>query len=474
MLRENARIFHSFRTLADIFAALIIYLLGIAILSPASFVRGLHLSGSQIAIMAILIPVMGITFNQFKLYVSHRYDGFGMQFLQLFKAASVIYTAVLVLTVVLDPQMRWQPFLFAAFHFSFLSATRFVVYALTGFVRSKGLNSRAILLVGMEDEVFEMAEIIRRNLRWGIRTLGYLFIEPDYLRKRKIPKEIRNEAIVDSIGKLPEILNSQGVDAVFFAVPPKQLFMIRKYMEYCIERGLELKIYSDFFKGYRYVQMSTEKVGSATVFSVKSTHHQPIELLLKEVLDRTVALVALVFAAPVMLAVAIAIKLDSRGPILFSQERVMKNNRIFPMYKFRTMVVNAEELKEKLMAHNEMDGPVFKIKNDPRITRVGAFLRKTSLDELPQLFNVLFGHMSLVGPRPPLPKEVAQYENWQRRRLSVKPGITCTWQISGRNNIDFTQWMKMDMSYIDDWSLKNDIKILFKTIPAVFTQRGAS
>ena len=172
-------------------------------------------------------------------------------------------------------------------------------------------------------------------------------------------------------------------------------------------------------------------------------------------------------------ALALAIKLDSPGPVFFRQRRVGLQGRTFDIFKFRSMYLDAEERLESLRAQNEMSGPVFKMKNDPRITRVGRFIRRTSLDEFPQFWNVLRGEMSVVGPRPPLPSEVRQYKRWQRRRLSVKPGITCVWQISGRNNIDFDRWMQLDLEYIDQWSLWNDIQICLKTIPAVLGSRGA-
>jgi lipopolysaccharide/colanic/teichoic acid biosynthesis glycosyltransferase len=175
-----------------------------------------------------------------------------------------------------------------------------------------------------------------------------------------------------------------------------------------------------------------------------------------------------------MLIIALLIKLNSKGPVIFKQARVGLRGRQFYIYKFRTMVVNAEALRKKLEAQNEMDGPVFKIKNDPRITPIGRILRKTGMDELPQLFNVLFGEMSLIGPRPPLKSETNQYKSWQLRRLSVKPGITCSWQIiPDRNNVEFENWMKLDLAYIDNWSTKLDIMLLFKTIKTVLFGTGA-
>ena len=181
----------------------------------------------------------------------------------------------------------------------------------------------------------------------------------------------------------------------------------------------------------------------------------------------------LLLLSPVIAIVACAVKFTSKGPIFFSQKRVGKNGKIFEMYKFRSMVVNAEELKEKLAHQNEMSGPMFKMKDDPRVTNVGKFIRKTSLDELPQLWNVLKGDMSLVGPRPSLPKEVKQFEKWMYKRLTVKPGLTCYWQVSGRNNIDFEDWMKLDISYVEDRNLWIDIKLIFKTVLVLFGDKNA-
>ena len=178
--------------------------------------------------------------------------------------------------------------------------------------------------------------------------------------------------------------------------------------------------------------------------------------------------------SPLFIIIAIIIKFTSKGPVFFSQKRVGKYGREFDMYKFRSMVVNAEELKEKLAAQNEMSGPMFKMKDDPRVTKVGKFIRKTSIDELPQLWNVLKGDMSLVGPRPSLPKEVAQFEDWMHRRLEVKPGLTCYWQVSGRNNIDFEDWMKLDIRYVEERNLFVDIKLIFKTIFVLFGDKNAS
>ncbi|WP_306813939.1 sugar transferase [Clostridium mucosae] len=196
--------------------------------------------------------------------------------------------------------------------------------------------------------------------------------------------------------------------------------------------------------------------------------------LSKRVIDIIGSFTGLVLLSPILIIVGILIKFESKGPIVFTQKRVGKDGKEFDMYKLRSMVVNAEEIKEKLKEQNEMSGPMFKIKDDPRITRIGKFIRKTSIDELPQLVNVLKGDMSLVGPRPSLPNEVKEFETWMLKRLNVKPGLTCYWQVMGRNNIDFEDWMKLDVKYVNERSFWLDIKLIFKTFFVLFGDKNAA
>ena len=195
--------------------------------------------------------------------------------------------------------------------------------------------------------------------------------------------------------------------------------------------------------------------------------------VIKRIIDIVASFTGLILLSPLILIVSMLIKLESKGEVIFKQKRVGLNGKEFYMYKFRSMVINAEELKEQLESQNEMSGPMFKIKDDPRITKVGKFIRKTSIDELPQLINVIKGDMSLVGPRPSLPKEVKKFEQWMMERLEVKPGLTCIWQISGRNNIDFEDWMKLDIKYVDERSTWIDIKLIFKTVRVLFGDKNA-
>lgn len=213
--------------------------------------------------------------------------------------------------------------------------------------------------------------------------------------------------------------------------------------------------------------------GTQLGFESESTRGFSFYEAIKRLIDIICSFVGILVLSPLFIIIAIIIKFTSKGPVFFSQKRVGRNGKEFDMYKFRSMVVNAEELKEKLAAQNEMSGPMFKMKDDPRVTKVGKFIRKTSLDELPQLWNILKGDMSLVGPRPSLPKEVAQFDEWMYKRLEVKPGLTCYWQVSGRNNIDFEDWMKLDVKYVEEKNLWIDIKLICKTVFVLFGDKNA-
>jgi exopolysaccharide biosynthesis polyprenyl glycosylphosphotransferase len=237
--------------------------------------------------------------------------------------------------------------------------------------------------------------------------------------------------------------------------------------------GVSASVAVDLFNLKWSMGRETSLVG-IPMLTFDMTPTNAVALFVKRACDVIISTFALVMISPLYLIVAILIKTTSQGGVYFTQERCGLHGRKFKLYKFRTMEQNAEQKLKDLLVYNEMQGPVFKMENDPRITKIGKFLRKYSLDELPQLWNVFHGDMSLVGPRPPLPSEVKKYDPWHQRRLSIRPGITCIWQASGRNRIsDFDQWVAMDLEYIDNWSLLLDFKILFKTIPAVFSGVGA-
>ena len=281
-------------------------------------------------------------------------------------------------------------------------------------------------------------------------------------------------------GSVPELrallergLQAEPIDEIVFAVTRKKLDEMKQIFLYCEELGIRARVAMNFFQN-RVARIEIEQLEGIPFLTFTTTPSDETQLAFKRLLDIAVSSALLLLATPVILFAALCIKLTSPGSVLFKQQRVGLNGRGFTLYKFRTMIADAHERRREVRHLNEMNGPVFKMKGDPRVTPIGRVLRKFSLDELPQLWNVLKGDMSLVGPRPPIPEEVASYHRWHRRRLSMKPGLTCLWQISGRNEIDFDRWMQLDLQYIDNWSPGLDLKILLRTIPAVLSGRGAS
>lgn len=276
-----------------------------------------------------------------------------------------------------------------------------------------------------------------------------------------------------AINTLRQLLHTTVIDTVVLALPMADDVMMSA-IQMAHQQGKEVRMVLDEVGALAYKSVLYDFYGNSVLMVNSSRGQQSARQAIKRAMDMVFALFILLVTLPVMALIALLIKWDSpEGSVFFVQDRVGLNGRIFPCFKFRTMVPNAESLKAEFAHLNVMSGPVFKIPDDPRTTRLGKLLRRTSLDELPQLVNVLLGHMSLVGPRPALPSEVEHYGEDYRKRLSVRPGITCLWQISGRNDIDFEHWMQLDMEYIDSWSLILDLKILLKTIPAVIQQKGA-
>ena len=300
------------------------------------------------------------------------------------------------------------------------------------------------------------------------RVIGYLAFDGEMSHARL------RSPVLDSVARLEETLKQHVVDEVYFATTASERqHEVQQAISTCEKFGVPFALPSCSFRLTRAKPANESAVRDGYTHFL-SFQNKPLQLAMKRAFDIALSAVALLLLSPLLLGVAAIIKLTDRGPVLFRQQRVGLHGRSFNMLKFRSMVVNAEALKAQLLAFNEQSGPVFKMKHDPRITRIGRFIRKFSIDELPQIVNVLRGDMSIVGPRPPLPNEVARYEAWQRRRLSVRPGLTCVWQVSGRNQISFVDWMLLDMQYIDHWSLVRDFQLILKTFPVVLTGRGAS
>jgi len=278
--------------------------------------------------------------------------------------------------------------------------------------------------------------------------------------------------VLGTVRDLASVLDRQSIDQVMLTGRAWDVDTLRFIADTCEEVGVRFSMDANFL-GLKTSRVQLEDYDGSGVLTFSATPNDTGALMVKRTMDIVGASAALVVLSPLLAVVALLIKMQDGGPVLFSQERSGLFGRRFAMLKFRSMVTDAEAQKARLAHLNEMSGPVFKMAHDPRITRLGAFIRRTSIDELPQFWNVLRGEMSLVGPRPPIPAETERYARWQLRRLSMKPGITCIWQVSGRNNIDFDTWMKLDLQYIDNWSLLLDVKLLLKTVPVVLMGTGA-
>ncbi|MCL4143420.1 UNVERIFIED_CONTAM: hypothetical protein GTU68_045304 [Idotea baltica] len=349
-----------------------------------------------------------------------------------------------------------------------LTIQRILVLKVLRFLRSKGYNFRNILIVGIDIQAKKLINQIVNRPELGVRVKAIASFENgnnnNYSELRKIVQEKQDyniKELVTSVLDTEKVLNQRAIDEVIFLNFIDNSKVIKEVVDICTEQGVRTTIAANLFS------LGLVKSGTSHFGDVPLIHFQPPpgdrwELSLKRFFDLIIATFSLILVSPLFIFLSLLIKLDSEGSIFFKQKRVGLNGRTFTLFKFRSMVQNAEDQLESLT-------------NDPRITKVGKFIRKYSLDELPQLINVIKGEMSLVGPRPPIPGEVERYARRYRRRLSMRPGITCIWQISGRNEItDFENWLKLDLHYIDNWSLQNDFKILLKTIPAVVLGKGAS
>ncbi|MDI9569226.1 MAG: sugar transferase [Pseudomonadota bacterium] len=338
------------------------------------------------------------------------------------------------------------------------------------FIR-KGLRQEDVmnhlLIVGTGRRAMETARTFARHPEWPVLVVGFLSERPEEVGGVK-----EGFPVLGSVDDLSRTLTSMVVDSVLVSETIQELTTLRRIAALCNLAGVDFTLNPSLISGKAKAPF-LERYENINLLVYKFVDPAPFKLLVKRLLDLAASACLIVFLIPLWIVLPVIIYLDSPGPAFFIQERVGKNGRRFRMWKYRSMVQDADLLKSSLSHLNEMDGPVFKIKEDPRITKVGRFIRRTSIDELPQLFNVLMGSMSLVGPRPPVPSEVAQYGLWQKKRLSVKPGITCLWQISGRNEIKFDEWMRLDRQYIENWSLTLDMKILLKTVWVVLSRKGA-
>jgi exopolysaccharide biosynthesis polyprenyl glycosylphosphotransferase len=353
-----------------------------------------------------------------------------------------------------------------------LTASRLVLRPLLASLRRHGRNLRYVLVLGTNPRAIDFARTIEAKPELGYRVLG--FVDDDWQGMADFNQT--GFPLVSAYKGLPEFLRRNVVDEVAMYLPLGSFYENScQAAALCEQHGITLRFDGDIFGLKKSRSTPDEFDGHQYVATSAAVAHDWWSLAVKRILDIAFSLILLILLAPVFVVVAVLIQFYSPGPVLFRQERIGLNKRRFRIFKFRTMVRNAEKMMAALEKFNEASGPVFKIAKDPRITPIGKILRRTSIDELPQLFNVLKGDMSLVGPRPlPVRDYEGFSEDWQRRRFSVRPGITCLWQVSGRSSLPFEQWMKLDLQYMDEWSLWLDIKILAQTVSAVLKGSGAA
>ena len=357
--------------------------------------------------------------------------------------------------------------LFAVLGFLFLTAEKIAMFAVMHAVRRRGYNFRKILIVGTGRRAELFIRKIKSHPEWGLRIIGAVEDEPG----RGI-EGVDGVKVIGDLGGLRGILHREPIDEVVFVVPRLRLQHIEKAVQECEIEGVKVTVAVDLFdlkiaKAYR------SELEDTPLLTFKTTVPTEWELFAKRTIDIILSSLLILLLGPLLLAIAFLIKITSPGPVLFKQVRVGLNKRSFIMHKFRTMVEGAQDDLTRVDIYNEIYEPRWKEKKLAYVTPIGKFLRKFSLDELPQLVDVFLGRMSLVGPRPTLPQEVDQYECWHRRRFSMRPGLTCLWQVNGRREVKFEDWMKMDLEYLDHWSLWLDIKILAKTVPVILFGTGA-
>ena len=391
-------------------------------------------------------------------------------FYQYFQSTVLIITLLLVFYFIFKLYLISRLFLieFAVFGLFFLFIARSLEYKIFKIYRAKGYNYINVVIIADESSI-PFIESLLSNKDWGYRIIA-IFTSSEKL------KEKYEKAIIllpdEYLNVLNDLMEVDIIDEVLYFKSKVIPLEVRNTVRSCEELGV---VFSLNYTGQnnKLTNAIKSEIGNQKFLTFINIPHNTFALGIKKIMDIILSIFLIVFLSPVLLTISILIKITSPGPIVFKQARVGLRGRQFDLYKFRTMIVNAERLKKELEADNEADGPVFKIKDDPRVTRIGKFLRRSGLDELPQLFNILKGEMSLIGPRPPLPTEIILYKRWQLRRLSVKPGLSCFWQIKpDRNNIKFDKWMELDLAYIDNWSLRLDFIILLKTIKTVFLRSG--
>jgi exopolysaccharide biosynthesis polyprenyl glycosylphosphotransferase len=420
-------------------------------------------------LLLVVLPAWALFLYYFGAYKQFRTDPYLADIKKLFKASlsgMVLFVTVLFIFDI-EHVSRVFMVVFFLLQLTLLALFHLAIRLAASAVRKRNLNRRSVLIAGTGQDARALARTIEDHRGWGLKLLGFISCnEQDDIGAQD------DITILGGIDDLDLVIQENVVDEILIAVSQERLPELQNIFTRCEEAGIDTRVVVNFFPMLSS-RVHMEYLHGIPLLSFTTTPQNQVHLAFKRVFDIFVSAFLLAALSPLLVLAAVLIKATSPGPVFFRQERVGLNGRKFHLLKFRSMVAAAETMRDELVHLNEADGPVFKIRKDPRITAVGRWLRKSSLDEFPQFINVLKGDMSIVGPRPPIQDEVELYDRWQRRRLSMKPGITCLWQISGRSHVSFDQWVAMDLDYIDNWSLGLDMKIFIKTIPVVLFGRGA-
>ena len=400
------------------------------------------------------------------LYGDKRHPSFWSLFWPMLNAVLIDFGVLASFVFIFEPPDYPRSFLllFAWLSFALMFCQKSLLRIYIKYIAGKGFNVRRILVVGNMTRGRLVSDLLSSQVSWGHQVVGRL--------KTAADKNNGSDSL-GTIDDLPEVLRAQAIDEVVFAIDGDRTVNLAKHLNYCKQTGVPARILPALWQPGQH-GLSVDRLQGVPFFTIQSANFNATGLLYKRILDIVGGLIGTLIFLCIYPAVAIAIKLDSPGPVIFKQKRMGQNGRIFYLYKFRSMHQDAEQRKQELLDRNEMEGVMFKLEDDPRITKVGKWLRKTSLDEFPQFINVLKGEMSLVGTRPPTLDEVEQYKPWHLRRISAKPGLTGLWQVSGRNKItNFDEIVELDCRYLDQWRFSDDVKILLKTVVVVLKRKGA-
>jgi len=468
MLRQQARFFNRLTVFCDLVAVVLAFFLAYSIRSSR---EDLYAVPYYLWIFLVILPSWYFLLSHYRFYVSIRTRPIShvlMSLVNIHLIGGVVVTSAIYLV---DPHgfSRSLVGLFLLFSLALLGIEKIAQKAVLGFIRRRGYNFRQILVVGTDRKARGFIGLLDDHADWGLRIAGVL-----RLADEAESAEVGGHKVLGTLDQLVETCRKNTVDEVVFCVPAKLLDNGDNYTGILEKMGITVRMVLDVIDLSRPRRELSLFHGTIPILTFYPKSFDTGQMFLKRCLDVAGSILGLLATGVAFPFIAAAIKFDSRGPILFSQARVGENGRIFRCWKFRSMHADADARKRDLLQRNEMNGAVFKIREDPRITRVGRFLRKSSLDELPQFWNIFRGEMSLVGTRPPTPDEVERYEDWHRKRICIKPGLTGLWQVSGRNRItDFDEIARLDIKYIENWSLWLDIKILLKTFHVILIGQGS-